>query len=72
VWTQKVFKKMIENNNKIIASEELMGLTSRNVWKELNAKTRKDLDRKRRLAKELLVNKMRSDLSDANNPRLST
>jgi hypothetical protein len=38
-WTQKVFKKMIENNNKIIASEELMGLTSRNVWKELNAKT---------------------------------
>lgn len=69
VWTQKVFQKMIENNNKIIASPELTGLTSSNIWKSLGAGSRKDLDRKRhRLAKELLVNKMKSDLPDINNP----
>jgi hypothetical protein len=68
VWTQKVFQ-MIENNNKIISSPELSGLTGNSVWKSLGAGNRKDLDKKRhRLAKELLVNNMQSDLPDINNP----
>lgn len=69
LWTKKVYQKMIENNNRLIASEELKGLTTRSIWRNLGATTRKDLERKRqRLAKELLVNKMRSDLSDTKNP----
>jgi hypothetical protein len=33
VWTQKVFQKMIENNNKIISSPELSGLTEQRLEK---------------------------------------
>jgi hypothetical protein len=69
VWTQKVFNKMIENNNRLIASREIEGLTSANVWRSLGARSKKDLEKKRqRLAKELLVNKMQSDLAADRNP----
>jgi hypothetical protein len=60
VWTQKVFQKMIENNNKIISSPELSGLTSNSVWKSLGAGNRRIWTRSG-LAKELLVNNMQSD-----------